>query len=72
MKRFVLFALTAVVELLGCYLAYRWLREGPSAWCVFRTNVTGRFGMVTGDSGNVTDDFGNVSGRTGRQDRRCA
>ncbi len=28
--------------------------------CVFRTNVTGRFGMVTGDFGNVTGDFGNV------------
>jgi hypothetical protein len=34
---------------------------------VFRTNVTGRFGIVTGDFGNVTEDFGNV---TGRNDRR--
>jgi hypothetical protein len=40
--------------------------------CVFRTNVTGRFGMVTGDFGNVTEDFGNVTERTGRQDWRCA
>ena len=40
--------------------------------CVFRTNVTGRFGMVTGDFGNVTGHFGNVTERTGRQDWRCA
>ncbi|MBB5429017.1 hypothetical protein HDG40_007212, partial [Paraburkholderia sp. JPY158] len=32
--------------------------------CVFRTNVTGRFGMVTGDFGNVTGHFGNVTERT--------
>jgi hypothetical protein len=40
--------------------------------CVFRMNVTGRFGIVTGDFGNVTDDFGNVTERTGMQDWRCA
>lgn len=39
--------------------------------CVFRTNVTGRFGIVTGDFGNVTGHFGNVTDRTGRQDWRC-
>ncbi|WP_207002869.1 YnfA family protein [Trinickia mobilis] len=27
-----LFVLTAVAEILGCYLPYRWLREGASAW----------------------------------------
>ncbi|MGF6482905.1 hypothetical protein QFZ91_005132 [Paraburkholderia sp. JPY419] len=37
--------------------------------CVFRTNVTGRFGMVTGDFGNVTGHFGNVTVRTGRHGR---
>jgi small multidrug resistance family-3 protein len=31
-KTFVLFAVTAVAEILGCYLPYRWLREGASAW----------------------------------------
>jgi hypothetical protein len=41
-------------------------------WCVFRTNVTGLFGIVTGDFGNVTGHFGNVTERTGRQDWRCA
>jgi hypothetical protein len=39
--------------------------------CVFRTNVTGRFGIVTGDFGNVTGHLGNVTERTGRQDWRC-
>ena len=32
-----------------------------SAKCVFRTNVTDRFGIVTAEFGNVTDDFGNVT-----------
>jgi small multidrug resistance family-3 protein len=27
-----LFALTAVAEILGCYLPYLWLRRGESAW----------------------------------------
>ncbi|WOD14298.1 hypothetical protein [Paraburkholderia kirstenboschensis] len=39
---------------------------------LFRTNVTGLFGIVTGDFGNVTGHFGNVTDRTGRQDWRCA
>jgi drug/metabolite transporter superfamily protein YnfA len=34
MKTFVLFALTAVAEILGCYLPFRW-REGASAWLLF-------------------------------------
>ncbi|WP_137962748.1 MULTISPECIES: hypothetical protein, partial [unclassified Burkholderia] len=42
-----------------------------AAMCVFRTNVTGRFGIVTGDFGNVTGHLGNVTERTGRQDWRC-
>jgi hypothetical protein len=41
-------------------------------WCIFRTNVTGRFAIVTDDFGNVTGHFGNVTERTGRQDWRCA
>ncbi|WP_118183721.1 YnfA family protein [Paraburkholderia phosphatilytica] len=32
MKTFVLFALTAIAEIVGCYLPYRWLKEGASAW----------------------------------------
>lgn len=27
-----LFVLTAVAEIVGCYLPYLWLREGKSAW----------------------------------------
>lgn len=27
-----LFVLTAVAEIVGCYLAYLWLRRGQSAW----------------------------------------
>ena len=40
--------------------------------CVFRPNVTDRFGIVTGDFGNVTEDFGNVTARNDRQVQRCA
>lgn len=62
------------VEPLSTYLE-RW--KAPTSavtrhGCVFRTNVTGRFGIVTGDFGNVTGHFGNVTERTGRQDWRCA
>jgi hypothetical protein len=46
--------------------------DAGTASCVFRMNVTGRFGIVTGHFGNVTGHFGNVTERTGRQDRRCA
>lgn len=29
---FLLFALTAVAEMVGCYLPYLWLKQGKSAW----------------------------------------
>ncbi|MCQ4310408.1 YnfA family protein [Stutzerimonas sp. VN223-3] len=32
LKTFTLFALTAVAEIVGCYLPYLWLRQGKSAW----------------------------------------
>jgi small multidrug resistance family-3 protein len=32
LKTLALFALTAVAELVGCYLPYLWLRQGRSAW----------------------------------------
>jgi small multidrug resistance family-3 protein len=32
MRTFVLFVLTALAEIIGCYLPYRWLKEGASAW----------------------------------------
>lgn len=31
-KTFALFGLTAVAEILGCYLPYLWLKQGKSAW----------------------------------------
>ena len=30
----ILFLVTAVAEIVGCYLPYLWLREGKSAWLV--------------------------------------
>jgi len=31
-KTFLLFTLTAVAEIVGCYLPYLWLKKGGSAW----------------------------------------
>lgn len=31
-KTFALFVITALAEILGCYLPYLWLRKGGSAW----------------------------------------
>ena len=32
MKTFLLYAATALAEIVGCYMAYLWLREGKSIW----------------------------------------
>ncbi|CAG9170357.1 hypothetical protein LMG23992_01559 [Cupriavidus laharis] len=32
MKTIALYLLTALAEILGCYLPYLWLRQGASAW----------------------------------------
>jgi small multidrug resistance family-3 protein len=32
MKTFLLFVVTALAEIVGCYLPYLWLRKGGSAW----------------------------------------
>ncbi|MDH5833656.1 YnfA family protein [Luteimonas kalidii] len=32
MKTFGLFVLTALAEIIGCYLPYLWLKQGRSAW----------------------------------------
>ncbi|MBU6493020.1 MAG: YnfA family protein [Burkholderiales bacterium] len=32
MKTVLLFVVTAVAEIVGCYLPYRWLRQGRSVW----------------------------------------
>lgn len=39
-KTFALFALTAVAEIVGCYLPYLWLREGKSAWLLLPAAVS--------------------------------
>lgn len=31
-KTFLLFVLTAIAEIVGCYLPYLWLKKGGSAW----------------------------------------
>ena len=32
MRTFFLFAITALAEIIGCYLPWLWLRQGGSAW----------------------------------------
>ena len=32
MRTLLLFAVTAIAEILGCYLPWLWLRKGGSAW----------------------------------------
>jgi drug/metabolite transporter superfamily protein YnfA len=32
MKTFLLYAVTAIAEIVGCYLPWRWLKEGGSPW----------------------------------------
>jgi len=32
MRTFFLFVVTAIAEIVGCYLPYLWLRQGRSAW----------------------------------------
>ncbi|HEY3597733.1 MAG TPA: YnfA family protein [Paraburkholderia sp.] len=32
MKTLLLYVVTAVAEILGCYLPWRWLKDGGSAW----------------------------------------
>jgi small multidrug resistance family-3 protein len=34
LKTFLLFVVTAVAEIVGCYLPYLWLKRGGSAWLV--------------------------------------
>lgn len=34
LKTIALFIVTAVAEIVGCYLPYLWLREGKSAWLI--------------------------------------
>jgi len=40
MKTFLLFVATALAEIIGCYLPYRWLREGASGWLLVPAAVS--------------------------------
>jgi small multidrug resistance family-3 protein len=39
-KTLMLFVLTAVAEIVGCYLPYLWLKAGRSAWLLFPAAVS--------------------------------
>lgn len=40
MKTFLLFVVTALAEIVGCYLPYLWLRKGGSAWLLLPAAVS--------------------------------
>jgi small multidrug resistance family-3 protein len=40
LKTFVLFVLTAVAEILGCYLPYIWLRKSGSPWLLIPAAIS--------------------------------
>lgn len=40
LKTLALFALTALAEIIGCYLPYLWLKEGKSAWLLIPAGVS--------------------------------
>jgi small multidrug resistance family-3 protein len=40
MKTFLLFVVTALAEIAGCYLPYLWLRKGGSAWLLLPAAVS--------------------------------
>lgn len=39
-KTFLLYVLTAVAEILGCYLPWLWLKQGGSAWLLLPAAVS--------------------------------
>lgn len=40
LRTIALFLITAVVEIVGCYLPYLWLKEGKSAWLLVPAAVS--------------------------------
>lgn len=40
MKTFVLYFFTALAEIIGCYLPYRWLRHGQPIWLLLPAAVS--------------------------------
>ena len=39
-RTFALFVITALAEIVGCYLPYLWLRQGRSAWLLLPTALS--------------------------------
>jgi len=39
-KTFALFAVTALAEILGCYLPYLWLKQGKSIWLLLPAAIS--------------------------------
>jgi len=39
-KTFVLFVVTAIAEIVGCYLPYLWLKKGGSVWLLIPAGVS--------------------------------
>jgi len=39
-KTLALFTLTALAEIIGCYLPYLWLKEGKSAWLILPAMIS--------------------------------
>jgi small multidrug resistance family-3 protein len=40
MKTFLLYLVTAIAEIVGCYLPYKWLREDGSAWLLLPAGLS--------------------------------
>lgn len=40
LKTFLLFVVTALAEIVGCYLPYLWLKEGRSAWLLLPAAIS--------------------------------
>jgi small multidrug resistance family-3 protein len=40
LKAFALFVVTAIAEILGCYLPYLWIKKGGSPWLLFPALVS--------------------------------
>lgn len=40
LKTFLLFVVTAIAEIVGCYLPYLWLKQGRSAWLLVPAAVS--------------------------------
>ena len=40
LSRFLLYALTAIAEIVGCYLPFLWMKEGKSGWLLVPAAVS--------------------------------